>query len=259
MAVDQVDPRIVIKRSTAVRSHESAAAPSPRSTYRATAKVVGALYLGGFVVGIGGSGLIQSILGTPAAPAPLSAVAASSTMLAFAGILWLVAVAGDAAHGILMFPVLRPHNERIAVGYLAARILDAAFIAVMTLFVLLQIPVASAFVKAAVADAPDLQVLSSVLTQGQLYAYDIGMITLGLSGLMLNFTLYRARLIPPPLAIWGLVGYAVISVGMISEVLGSGLGLASSIPGGLWEVFIGGWLIAKGFSSSPAPADSSTH
>jgi hypothetical protein len=42
---------------------------------------------------------------------------------------------------------------------------------------------------------------------------------------------------------------------MVSEVMGSGLGLASSIPGGLWEVFIGVWLIVKGFSPSRVPAE----
>jgi hypothetical protein len=87
--------------------------------------------------------------------------------------------------------------------------------------------------------------------QGQLYAYDIGMITLGLAGLMLCYTLYKAKLIPRPLAVWGLIGYAIIFCGMVSELTGSGLGLASSIPGGLWEVFIGVWLIVKGFSPSP--------
>jgi hypothetical protein len=35
----------------------------------------------------------------------------------------------------------------------------------------------------------------------------------------------------------------------VSAVMGSGLGLVSSIPGGLWELFIGVWLIAKGFNS----------
>jgi len=161
-----------------------------------------------------------------------------------------MAVAGDAAHGVLMFPILKQHHERIALGYLAARIVDAVFIAVMVLFVLLQIPVASAFVKAAASDAAFLQGVSTVLAQGQVYAYDIGMITLGVSGLMLCYTLYRAKLVPGALAIWGLVGYAVLFFGMLSEVMGSGLGLASSIPGGLWEVFVGVWLIAKGFSSS---------
>jgi hypothetical protein len=31
-------------------------------------------------------------------------------------------------------------------------------------------------------------------------------------------------------------------------MMGSGLGDLSSIPGGLWEVLIGVWLIVKGFN-----------
>jgi hypothetical protein len=57
-------------------------------------------------------------------------------------------------------------------------------------------------------------------------------------------------LVPRSLAIWGLVGYAIIFFRMVSEVMGSGLGMVSSIPGGLWELFIGVWLIAKGFNPS---------
>jgi hypothetical protein len=37
---------------------------------------------------------------------------------------------------------------------------------------------------------------------------------------------------------------------MVSAVMGSGLGDLSSIPGGLWEVFVGVWLIVKGFNAS---------
>src|SRR5437867_12933891 len=257
MAIDQVDRRVVIERPTVTsrEAGQSAAAPAATSftqTYRTTAKVVGAVYLGGFVVGLVGSGLFQSILGPTGASANLPAVAANSVLLAFGAILWLMAVAGDAAHGVLMFPILRRYDERIAFGYLASRIVDAVFIAVMVLFVLLQIPLASAFVKAAVTDASFLQAVSGLFAQGQVYAYDIGMITLGVSGLLLCYTLYRAKLLPRLVAGWGLIGYAVLFVGMLSEVMGSGLGLglASSIPGGLWEAFVGVWLIAKGFSSS---------
>jgi hypothetical protein len=95
-----------------------------------------------------------------------------------------------------------------------------------------------------------LQALSNASVQASQYAYEIGMSAVGLAGLMLCYTLYRAKLLPRVLAIWGLVGYAVIFVGMVSAILGSGLGLVSSLPGGLWEMFIGVWLIAKGFSPS---------
>ena len=217
------------------------------NTYRTTAIVVGMIYLAGFVVGLVGTGLIQSILG---APDHLSTVSAHSMMLAIGALLWLMAVAGDAAHGVLMFPVLKQHGERLAFGYFGARIVDAVSIAVMVLFVLVQIPLGSEYLKATAPDAFYLQALSTVSAQASQYAYDIGMITLGVAGLMLCYTLYRARLVPRFVAIWGLVGYAIICCGMVSELMGSGLGLVSELPGGLWEVFMGVWLIVKGFNSS---------
>jgi hypothetical protein len=216
------------------------------NNYRTTARVVGIVYILGFVVGLVGIGLFQSILG---APDHLSTVSANSMLLGFAAVLWLMAVIGDAAHGVLMFPVLKQQSERMAIGYLAFRIVDAIFIAVMVLFVLIQIPLGSEYLKAAASDAPFFQALSAVFAQAQQYAYQIGMSALGVSGLMLCYTLYKAKLVPGWLAIWGLVGYATILVGMLSAVMGSGLGDLSSIPGGLWEVFVGVWLIVKGFNS----------
>ena len=155
-----------------------------------------------------------------------------------------------------MFPVLKLHSERIALGYLAARIVDAVFIAIMVLFLLLQIPLGSEYLKVVAPDALYLQALSAVSVQASQYAYEIGMSTLGVAGLMLCYTLYKAKLVPRWLAIWGLVGYAIIFCGMVLEVMGSHLGLASSLPGGLWEVFMGVWLIVKGFNASAIASES---
>ena len=225
------------------------------NTYRKTATVVGIVYILGFVVGITGFGLFTSIL---SAPDHLSTVSANSMLLGFAAVLWLMAVIGDAAHGILMFPILKQHSERMAIGYLAFRIVDAVFIAVMVLFVLIQIPLGSEYLKAAASNTPFLQALSAVFSQAQQYAYQIGMSALGVSGLMLCYTLYRTKLVPGWLAIWGLVGYATILVGMLSAIMGSGLGDLSSYLGGLWEAAIGVWLIVKGFNSSAIAPQATT-
>jgi hypothetical protein len=225
------------------------------NTFRTTARVVGILYVAGLVIGIGGMVLIQSILG---APDHLSAVSASSMLLAIGALLWLMPAAGDAAHGVLMFPILKQQqSERIAIGYLGFRIVNAVFVAVMVLFILLQIPLASEYIKAAGSDASFLQALSSVFMQGQLYAYNFGMTFVGIASLMLCYTLYRAKLVPRILAVWGLVGYAIILCGSVLEVLGFNLLTIHAIPGGLWELFIGVWLIVKGFNPSafaPEPA-----
>jgi hypothetical protein len=226
------------------------------NTYRTTARIVGAMYLAGFVVGITGIVLIQSILG---APDHLATLPASSMLLAFAAVLWLMAAAWDAAHGVLMFPVLKQHNsERIAVGYLGFRIMDGLIIAIMVLFVLVQIPIGSEYVNAGASDASFLQALSTVFMQAQLDAYNIAMLTLGISGLILCYSFYKSKLVPRFLAVWGLVGYAVILGGSVVEVFGFNLQTIHAIPGGLWEVFIGVWLIVKGFNPSAFASDSGT-
>ena len=69
-------------------------------------------------IGIPANLFILSILD---GPDQLSTIAASSMLLATGVLFWLVTVVGDAAHGVLMFPVLKQHSERSAVGYLAAR------------------------------------------------------------------------------------------------------------------------------------------
>jgi hypothetical protein len=224
-------------------------------SYRKTAITIGVIYLVGMVVGIGGNVLIQSILG---APDHLATLSANSMLLAVGAMLWLIAVAGDAAHGILMFPVLKRFSERVALGYFGARIMDAAFVAVMALFILFQIPLGSEYLKAGASDTSYLQGLSTVFMQAQLYAYHFGMITVGLGGLMLCYLFYKVQLVPRILGAWGLVGYATILCGSVLEVIGLNLGLIHTIPGGLWELFIGVWLVAKGFSSSPVPSERTT-
>src|SRR5207237_8852177 len=98
MAIDQVDRRVVIERPTVTSREAARGATAPAVTsftkaYRTTAKIVGAVYLAGFVVGLVGSGIFQSILGATGASANLAAVAASSARLAVGEILWFVACA----------------------------------------------------------------------------------------------------------------------------------------------------------------------
>jgi hypothetical protein len=216
-------------------------------TYRTTARAVGVLFIAGMVIGITGNMLIQSLLG---APDHLATVSANSMKLAFGALLLLMTSAGDAAHGVLMLPILKQRGERMAFGYFGFRIVDAVFLAVAVVFVLLQIPLSSVFLQAGDPGTLYLQGLSALSVQAHLYAYNIGMIFLGVAGLLLCTMFYRARLVPRPIAVWGLVGYATILGGSVLEVLGFNLSSLHTIPGGLWELFIGVWLIAKGFSAS---------
>ena len=212
------------------------------NTYRTTAKVVGALYILGFVVGIAGS-----VLSTPG---QLDTISAKSMMIAIGALLWVLAAAGDAAHGVMMFPILKQNNERVALGYLSARLVEAAVIAVSALFILLQIPLGAEFLKASTSEIPYLQSLSTLFIQSQAYTYQIGMVALGMAGLALCYGFSRAKLVPQAFVIWGFIGYVSFLLGSMLEVLGFNLQLLHTLPGGLWEMSIGVWLIAKGFNSA---------
>jgi hypothetical protein len=218
------------------------------NTYRTTAKVVGALYILGFVVGIAGSAL-----GTPG---QLEAVSARSMMIAIGALLWVIAAAGDAAHGVMMFPILKQNNERIALGYLSARLVEAAIIAVSALFILLQIPLGVEFLKASASGTSYLQSLSTLFAQSQAYTYQIGMVALGTAGLTLCYGFSRAKLVPQFFVIWGFIGYVSFLGGSMLEILGFNLQLLHTLPGGLWEMSIGVWLIVKGFNSAAFVSES---
>src|SRR5204862_2268352 len=58
---------------------------------------------------------------------------------------------------------------------------------------------------------------------------------------------YAAFFMPP---VHNLRVYLAILCGSVLEVLGFNLQLIHTIPGGLWEIFIGVWLIVRGFNSS---------
>ncbi len=144
------------------------------------ARMVGLLFLAGMVIGIIGNVLIQNIFGSPDY---LSAITSNSMTIGIGAVLMLLTVAGDAAHGILMFPILKQHSERFAIGYAAFRIMDALFIAVQILFILAQIPLGSEAVAAAGESTIHLENLSAIFIQTNQFAYYMAMSFLGVAGL----------------------------------------------------------------------------
>jgi len=184
---------------------------------RTIARAVGALMLAAFLLyGVGSS------IATTAAPGALLATGAA---LMLANSVAVIVI------GVLMLPILRPHTPAVANGYLGTRIFEGVFLAAGAVALLLASPGTN------------------------FLAYNIAMAGLGLGSLFFCVALYRARLVPRFLAVWGFVGYAAFAAGCILELAGvAAAGLVSAIPGGLFELFFGVWLIVRGFSSAGATA-----
>ncbi len=197
-------------------------APSTTGRLRRTARIVGVLFLAGYLTyGVGNliaTGIVDSDNRS------------SSTASFVTGIaLMLLNSAIVIGIGVLMFPILRVHNQAIAVGYLGARIFEGVVLAlgVVSLIVLTS------------SDAIDANAAF----------YNVAEAGLGIGSLFFCALLYRTALVPRWLAAWGFIGYACFAAGNLLELSGvTGAALVAAIPGGLFELTFAIWLIARGFA-----------
>jgi hypothetical protein len=133
--------------------------------------------------------------------------------------------------GVLMFPILRPHNEAVAAGYLGTRIFEGVGLAIGVV----------SLVVATGSHAIDTNAVF----------YSFAEAGLGIGSLFFCALLFRTRLVPRFLAAWGFIGYACFAGGTLLELAGvAGAGVVGAIPGGLFELTFGIWLIARGFAST---------
>ena len=209
---------------------------------RTIGRIVGALFLLAYVVYLAGGALADS---GSASTVALSHVASHQAQISAGALLMLVNSAAVIGIGVLIFPVLRRHHEFSAFGYLSAQVVQGVMLAVGVVFLMLRIPLAQQYSGA--RDGSVLSALARAAQEGNHYSFWIGMLSVGVGGLVLCRVLLRERLAPGFLAIYGLAGYAIFLVGAILEILGHNVGVALSIPGGLFEIAFGVLLIAKGF------------
>ncbi|TMF84784.1 MAG: DUF4386 domain-containing protein [Chloroflexi bacterium] len=201
-------------------------------------RLIGALFLLGFLSYGIGSGLVTSLVGGSNF---LSAVAASQTLLLVGAFLMFLNTGVDLGKGILFFPILEKHSKRTALAYLTTMIVEVVLLDVGVLTLLMIVPLAKH------AGEAGAQTIGSVLVQSNAMAYQMGEMTLGVGAVVLCVLLFRTRLIPRWLAISGLIGYPILVTGTIAEIFGIHIGLYLTIPGFFFELVLPFWLFFKGF------------
>jgi hypothetical protein len=117
------------------------------------------------------------------------------------------------------------------------------------IFLLLLLPLSDAYMRSGSAVADQAETMAILLREANYYSYNFGMVIWSLGGLMFCSILYRYKLIPRLMSVWGIVGYAVFLSGCILAIFGLDFGLIHTAPGALFEVFLSLWLFAKGFNS----------
>lgn len=206
-------------------------------------RLIGGLFLLGFLSYGTGALLMTSIVGDETF---LATVPAHRAALVLGALLMLVNTAVDIGKAVLFFPIIERWGRRTALAYFATMVFEVAMMAVGILALLMLVPLADRTASGEL-DAGVGQTLGSLAVDGNEMAYQIGQMSLAFGALFLVHLLLRSGLLPRGLALLGLVGYATHFAGAVFELFGVHISMWLLIPGGIFEVTLGIWLLVRGF------------
>jgi Domain of unknown function (DUF4386) len=213
------------------------------------ARTFGLLYLITIVTSIPALILFQPVLDDPVG---YVANGGSANRIFFGALLELILIIANIGTAVVVYPILKRQNHILSLGYVTARIVECTFILVGILAVLSIVTLsqqdaggnegAIAYTLAALKD------WTFILGPGWVVGWG--------NGLILGYLMYRSGLVPPRLALFGLVGGPLIILSGtlvmfgVADQGGTVQGLAT-IPEFIWELGLGLYPLIKGFRPSP--------
>ena len=223
-----------------------------------TARLFGWLFIGTFITSIGAKILFVAGVGGSFSELRFIPGAVSENSVYLGAILEFGVIVTNIATAVVIYPIVRRQSEKVALGYVTARIMESAFILVGIMSIISIVSVSDAMAGATGAEATALAVQGNSLAATYDWAFLFGpglVVGIG-NGLMLGYLMYRSGLLPRRMAMLGLIGgpMLIVSFGLILFGVyenGSGPAFLMALPEIVWEASLGIYAAWKGFRPSP--------
>jgi len=220
-------------------------------TSRRSATLIGSFFIISNVVFLAGAVIfLEPILSAPDA---LGMAASHPTEIVLGALLELVNAFAYLGIAVVAFPILRRRYESLALAYFGFRLLEFVMQILADLSPLVLVSLGGALGGASATDAGSFQALAQGLLSTRMWAFHMISITMGSGALLFYSMLYRTDLIPRWISIWGLAGGLVVLANTLFEMFGVSLPNLGFLMLAN-ELFIGVWLIVRGFKPAAAAA-----
>jgi hypothetical protein len=221
-------------------------------TYRRSGIVTGILFIAADAAGF------LAFIAKPILDAPdyLTRISANELMVLAGALLAFIMGWADAGIGISMYPILRRHNEGLALGAAGFRIIDGVFHCIGAVLILLLATLSRELVTAGPGALAQFQNLGALLREGRTWVGDVAALPAWCIGAFLYYALFfRTRLVPRWLSVWGLAGITLTITGSILVLFRqiahlSTVQMLMYLPAAVQEMVLAVWLIVKGFTRS---------
>ena len=182
----------------------------------------------------------------------LAELSANATMVTTAMFLDITCGASVFAIAVLLFPILKQLSERVALWYVGQRLTELVGFMISGLLLLTLLTMGQDLTNAAAVESADVESLGRYLRDARGNIQDIALVVYCLGAWPFYRLLYSSRLIPRFISAWGFLAVTLLFIEIVSNIFGSSVGgMMIMMPLGLNEIFLGIWLIAKGFNSAP--------
>jgi hypothetical protein len=223
-----------------------------------TGRIFGWFFIGTFVTAIPARLLFVDGLGATWNDTSFNPGAFSETSLKLGSILEFGVIAFNIATAVVIYPLVKRQSATLALGFVTARIMESAFIAIGLISIIAVVDVNDALAAASGASATALEAQGNTLVSIYDWAFQFGpglVVGFG-NGLLLGYLMYRSGLVPPRMAIFGLVGGPLLILSFVLIVFGAydnGDPPSSllALPEIIWEASLGIYCAWKGFRPSP--------
>lgn len=208
-------------------------------------RLIGALFIAGFLFYGTGAALVASVVGVPDF---VSTIASHQMTLALGAVLMLLPIITDVWRAVVFFPILGQLGRSTALTYLAAQIVSVVMFFVGVLSLLLIVPLGQYAIDPTGNGTDWASALGALMVRANEIAFQISQLALAFGSLSLWVYGFRVRLIPRAFAGWALIGYVLLLIGVIAELFGIRVFMVLMIPGALFELTLPVWPFIKGFN-----------
>lgn len=209
------------------------------------ARMAGVLFLVSTAAYLIGNGLMDPVLNHPGF---LARMYPDRTNVISGSLLELINAIAVVGIAVLLFPILKKHNEAFALGYFGFRIMESALLIISAIGPLVLIVLSKSYLSVDTAKGSYFETIGNLVIVTHDVLFQTAMIMLGSGSLLLCYVLYRTRLVPRFLSVIGLIGYSALLASSCLTILGLEIGSVLYIPGAIFEIMFPVWAIVKGFN-----------
>lgn len=225
---------------------------SKLAAMKKTGRIVGLLFILIMVTWGLGYYILDSIIYTPDY---LSDIYQERTKIKIGVLIELIEVALVMGLTFILFPLLKKQSDVLAITYVGFRVFESMMLIVSLMAPLVLITLSQEFLQTAQVDTSYFETIGSLFKDLRIrWSLYVLAFFHPLAAMPMYWFLIKSRLVPRFLSFWGFIAAVLL---ILEEVILESFGLSflrisgtpiTGIAMGLNEIFLGAWLLIKGFN-----------